>query len=78
MNVKRRSIYLEGNQNFHHLLLVHFLKVLVSAHKSDEDLLERPNFFHIMGEAEEAYFCLVDVAIFQDDASWSCKSIEIF
>ena len=76
--MKRGSIYLEGNQNFHHLLLVHFLKVLVSAHKSDEDLLERPNFFHIMGEAEKACFCLVEVTIFQDDASWCCKSIEIF
>jgi hypothetical protein len=51
---------------------VHFLKVLVPAHKPDEDLFERTDFFHVCGEAKEAGFCLVELTILQNDASWSC------
>ena len=63
--------YLEINQYFHHLLFMHFLKVLVPSHKPDEDLFESTNLFHALGEAKEAYLRLVEVTILEDDASRS-------
>ena len=50
---------------------MHFLKVLVPSHKSNEDLFECTNLFHVLGEAKEAYFRLVEVTILEDDASRS-------
>ena len=64
-------LYLNRNQDFHHLLLVHFLQVLVPSHKLNENLLERTNFFHVLGKAKETCFGLVEVTILEDDASWS-------
>ena len=61
--------YLEINQYFHHLLFMHFLEVLVPSHKPNEDLFESTNFLHVLGEAKEAYLCLVEVTILEDDAS---------
>jgi len=54
---------------------VHFLKVLVPAHKPNEDLFEFTDFFHVFGEAKEASIRLVEFTILLDDASWGCGHI---